>query len=592
MEPVLAANEPMEKLRLMEQVQGNQDWMATVVAHNNDEKAILHEVEQELRQGSYSTYHDTDLSGRDVLRVHHLGRDTGIGEGFETLGMLGGLRHTAMHVTEHMAKPVGELAGKAIDGVKYTVEDSARLLAGLYLFGDLVYANAGKNWEDPREILINMSGVAGAIQSVIYMTYARDNGEVTVEDFAKKLENTLDWGHGIHHEALWTQPEEKHTLNPITHLHHLLQKHPLVAGAGVQVAGQLGMIASGIYGLSRGETDVAGDIARACASVIAWVTLQVSEKQIAEEDKTSWKDNALKRGIEELQGAPEKYASVINTMASLFGLYSGHMKSQAAGEEQHFNMQSVAESTYLLGDMTMYFTRKANYGEASTSHIEKAGKAGADLIYQCGIMFSESTQTNFVNHIADYVAERMVRQQLGEKTFHNGGDAVHEAIKDTSTDLAKNIFRELSGKDQPIDKVAHHIASISELFPHGERAGIERDLVRTIASLPAVEINQDEMLALVERQHARFASNEYPLSPPSMSVASPLLAELTLSLPSAASITSSGTLFDVVAEHTRPSPMQEEMHHKTLQQQAAKDLGLSPHLLSALPQPNHTMSRT
>ena len=288
-----------------------------------------------------------------------------------------------------------------------------------------------------------------------------------------------------------------------------------------------------------------GDMGRSIASITGWSMLMANTHPV--ENKTPWGHNPLLRGIEEFQCNQSRFASSITTLASVIGLAGSH------GSDLK---QSIAETSYLMGDATMFFIEKGNVGSEAATNTESAAKVAAEFVCSSPILFSQTTQTEFVHHLSGYLAERIVEERLEgrhKKAPAETKEMIAEETAAIAKDMAKNMFKELAGKEKKSEKVANTIARISELFPEAQRAGVEHDLIHAIAGLPGVSIDEADIQQAVTGQRSRFTlPAEAPASPPSMATLSTMLAELTFQLPSLNAAANAQALFDSVSTHSRP----------------------------------------
>jgi hypothetical protein len=560
LETIRASDDPLTRLNLLEQVQGSRDWLATVVAESPAERETLLAVKAELDKKSYASYFDKGLHGQEVLRVHHLGRNSDIATGFENLGMVRGIRHAV----ENIAAPVGDAASAVGAATKYTMEDPARLMAGIYMLGDLSYIGAGKNFSEPKEALKSMSGIMATIQSLIFLAYAKDSSEYHLKDVGKALDKVAEHGLDALDASIWSA-ERKENHSMIGKLEQLLKRHPIEIGAATQILGQIGLLVSG--GLNIKETGKGlGDMGRSMASITGWAMLMAHETPC--ENKTPWNANPFARVSQEFGENPSRFASTITTMASVIGL--------AASHENHSIQQALAEASYLMGDATMFFIDRGD------DKANAASKAAAEFVYTSPILFSPTTQTAFVRQLSHYLAERMVAERLERTKPADHPDTEMMVKEETSAiaqDLAKNIFKELAGKDQRMDKVANTVARLSELFPANQRDAVELAVVETIMQLSGVCVQADELHNAIKTQRERFVTQESPASAPSMGTVSSILAELTFQLPSVNAGYNASRLFDTVSNLTRTTPAEDKMFEYALMQQAARDVGISSQMV-------------
>jgi hypothetical protein len=611
--PISVSDSPMEKLQLIEQVQGECEWLINIEADSPQQMQALQELAESLDASRYSTFMDKDITGKDVLRVHHIGRNTSVAQGFESLGIIGGMRH----LVDKAAHPVCELGKGAAHFAKYTADDPARLLAGLWLMGDIFYSQAGSSKDGELTLdgkLMNFSGYMAILQSALYIGLARDSNECMVEDVGNKIQDAIHQGVNPFNHALWDISPEKKNESAIDKVVDFIKKNPIEVGAWIQMTGQVGLAASGLVNVSKGNTEGWWDVSRAATSITAWGVLQMDEQHT--EHKTAWSDNPVKRIMQEVRESPHKFASPINMLASSLGIYSSH-KKQLANErdiaqietaihsvehtsipyqtdasllqglklereelikERPNPMQFAAETTYLLGDATMFFARKANYGGGGSEDTVHAAKAAAHFIANSEMVMTDSRLKEFVSNLSHYMAERTVIQQREEGSVPDA-ELENAHIERLAHSLNRDIFAQIAGQSQRADQVANVIARISDTFPKAQQPALQEALIDSISGIVGVNIDREEMMQSVKNHYALFTEmhvTEQPHQSPSMAQVAPLLAELTFLLPSVNAALNASTLYDTVLDFTKPSPARAQFFDAALMQQAAEDVGVSP----------------
>ncbi len=577
-EPIDARDNPLEKLKLIERVQGKRDWLASVYSEEKGNATLLTDLQQSLQQqGTYSTYIDTDLRGRDVLRIHHVGADTSITGGFEKLGILGGLRHAFDNLVHH-GENVTEL-------VTQNIKKPAQILSGFYLLGDAFYFAAGVNDNTQKDngsgvkgLLISASSIMSVLQSVIFLHYGNDENVRHLQKMQQQIQEAHAKGDDPFQHLL------EHTETPTSNnaifraIDHYCKKHPFEAGAYSWMAGQVALASSGAirFAETRHSDKPKGfnDIYRAAVSITGWLMLMSDEHHT--EHKTAWGSNPIKRGIEEFREVPHKFASAVMMSASVFGILSS--------QEKRNNLQAMAEISNLTGDVAMLFARKAEYGVQSEEDTITVAKAAAQFMQESAILLSPSHETEFVHRLSRYLAERSINESLAEQGQYDvAGEMKQGPIDDMAQSLAVDMFAELAEQAKPIESVANILARIGQLFPKEQTPEVVNALAETIMQRPGVLIDKKELLDLVAAQRERFVPPvEHPLSPPSMAMLSDLLAELTFKLPGVHAAQNATALFDTLSVHTRPVPGQERIAEQAIMQRAAKDLGIPAHEMRAM----------
>lgn len=577
-EHLRANDETLTKLKLMESVQGNRDWLATVSAVTPEERSMLGNIKTELEKGSYSAYMDRDFQGNDALRIRHIGHRSSIEEAAHKLGVGGGLQN-AMDKVQSSVNGAVHIASTTIDKpikfltLNYLLADLSMMASGFYSGGvgddNKEVSTAGKVAAATK----SFSGVMSMLQSFIFMKYGQDANVRQLNTLTKDINQAVAQGDDPY-ALLLRDADVKTTHNIVDSLEKYLRDNPVKAGARVWQFGQLALAAGGGLQLweSRNDTEKKGieNIVRAMISCAGWEMLSTEAKHT--EQKTAFEDNPIRRISEEFYETPERYAGLVATSASLVGLRASMKDADP--------FQGLNEILCLTGDTAMFLTKADEYGAGSDGNPVAAAEAATKFMQEAPMIFTQTKETQFVHDLSHYMAERSVNEKLdyrGEPI--NGDDTPRlEAINDLTHNMASAIFAKLSGTEKRIDKVANSIARLSESFPTQHRDALESRLSHAVAGMHGVYADEQELLALVKQEHTRFAKDETPMSPPSMSMISDVLAELTLNIPPMDAGHNAALLYDITSEFTRTSPMQEQIFEQSLANENARQLGITPQM--------------
>jgi hypothetical protein len=579
--PISIENASVERLQLLQQVQGDRDWLLTIYANEQQQALQLQELQDKLDKSKFHSFIEKDAGGRDVLRLHYVARETNIADGFEKLGLIGGMRHAA----EYVFAPLKDAFGVVADFAHDTATEPARLLSALYFLGDCFYANAGSNNKEDGKItlegrLMNLSGKMAIAQSLIYTAFARDGSEHEIEQIRKRMQSAISEGKQPFDVEVWSKPIEKGENNLFDNMIGFVRKHPIEIGAYVQMAGQVAMIASGALTVKKGDNNGYYDIGRAATSITAWGMLQMNEEHV--EQKTDWHKNPFARGLEEIKSSPHRFASTVNTAASLIGIQSSLSKMnkidvQLAAKDKEIeqqngfamksdssvqynklekmraerkelfdkrpnNSQIQAELTYLAGDMTMFFARKSDYGGQSATDTKQAAKAAACLIETSQILMTPVTRNEFVDNLSNYLAGRIVNEEIEDGKMQ---EAVRQLqVQEIASLLHNDIMAEISARPQNDIKAANIIARLAmEIEPTAQDRSIEKIITR-LADFNGVNIDVAEMHALVDDQLKILQTSR--LKQNQANNTNDLIAELTLMLPSVNAAYNANELFETI----------------------------------------------
>jgi hypothetical protein len=576
--PVMRITSPLhakEKLALIEKAQAGRDWLATVSASNAEEYHALQALQESLDSKHYDTYFDKDIKGNDALRIRYIGLDSTVSDAVQRTGIMGGAAKIGDTI-QHNVAAVGSMMQKTFD-------KPIKILSGLYILSDLSMVASGIHTSSQSHdsgavgFLKGFSAVMSGVQSSIFLRYGQDASVRHLGVLQDDVEAMVVAGKQPY-DALMQDPEIKKTRNMIDHAERYFIDHPVKMGAAAWIIGQLGLAVAGGIQIhqSKGQDTQHGmeNIQRAALSIAGWLMLTVDEKHT--EEKTAWNKNPMARVIEEFRESPEKIASAFMMGASVYGLKAAKHDSDP--------YQALAEVSALTGDVAMFFVRKTEYGADSSGNSLAAAEAAAQFLQDAPMLFTASKETQMVHQLAEYLAVRSVNEKLdyrGQPNFDN--DARLEAIEDLKESMKKAIFSQIAGAEKRINEVAHDIASVANFFPDAMQADIKQELVSAITGMRGVYADGQELLQLVEMEHAKFKhASETPLSPPPISVIADKLAELTLTLPTMDAGNNAKALFEVAERYVQSSPAQDTIFNQSLKREHAGKLGVDVARLTQL----------
>ncbi len=565
----------VEKLSLLEKVQGDNDWLATVSATTLEDYKSLKDIKNGLDSKRFDSYFDKDINGNDALRIRHIGKDSTLDDAVERTGLMGGVARMG-DALQHNVAAIGTAAQKTFD-------KPIKILSGFYILSDLamfasgIHTSQQSNDAGAVGFFKSFSSVMSGVQSAIFLRYGQDASVRHLGHLQHEINEFVNAGEDPY-QVLLKDPEVKRSQNIVDKAERYFIDNPVKMGAGAWIIGQLGLAVAGGIQMhqSKGEETQHGmeNIQRAALSIAGWLMLMVDEKHT--EEKTEWGKNPIKRAVEEFRENPEKIASAFMMGASLYGL-----KASMHDADPY---QGIAEISAITGDVAMFFVKKTEYGSASEGNSMAAAEAAAKFINEAPMIFTPTQETEMVHQLSMYLAERSVNEKLdyrGQPRFDE--EARLEAIADMQSNMAQAIFSQIAGAEKRIHEVAHDVAALSNFFPQDQQQQVKEQMADAIVNMKGVYADKGELLSLVEYEHNKFKhESETPLSAPSMSVISEKLAELVMTLPPIEAGANATTLFDIAQEHARPSPAQDMIFNQSLKQQHAQALGTDVATLSQL----------
>lgn len=579
LKPIEAGDFALDKLALIEHIQGDRDWCVSVIASDEPGAPRLSDLQRELEgKGSYSSHITENYNGQAVLRVHHVGKEASLLTAFEKLGPAGGIGHAAMQAGK-FAGAVNDTAERVVsapfDLANYALGDPARRLATNYLIGDLIYGVSGENWSDPKDALLNIQGYMGALQSVIHIAFAREVEGTKLSAVENRLLEALSDGEDPLADKIWMR-ESEDTRDPAKKVMHWMVDNGFDLGAKSQMLGQVLMIASGGLRMHEHHQDAMPmqgqfDVLRGALSLTSWAMLDwINEKHTP--TKTRWAENPLERAHQELTERPSVWAGVVTTAASAMGMTSSIQKGLTP-------KQFMAEAAYLVGDMTFFVTHKADYGVKEFEDAEKTGKAAAAVLSRSPMLLSPSREQALIDRLAGYLADRMVIDRAVEEQKLDLDTPVSEQVKQERDQLAGRlaavIDMEMVGKDQALDKLTDGLARLAHKFAPEQGEQVTEAMIERIAERPGVSIDKDELRDMVAQQKQYVITEALPEGQrPSMSAVADILADLTYALPAIDPPGNAVSLFDAVTAFVRPSPGQDRIAEAAIMNKAYADLDI------------------
>lgn len=582
-------DDPESRIHFLETVLKKKEWEAVVYhpdfapdgTQKPDAATPLPELARKLADKGYHTTLGRDDNGIPILKVKHFGSDTSLASSIKELGFAKGMTHKLANIGE----PLGNAMQKTADMAKYIASDKARLIGGLYMVGDLILIFAGLGnkkdantaghgfanvLKDPANLLQSTAGVLATIQSLIYMGYAKEGSEAVYSDLMKQVTAAREQGRDPLDTGAWQTKTQGGPKGLFGLPHKVLKDYPIQLGALTQVAGQVALMASGGIRLKRTTSDMGPDAASmrrgaiqdmltATTSVMGWSLLtKTKSEKIAKEDKLPWSNP--KRVWQEMSEKPNQFASGFLSAATLSGIAAGRAKGN--------NIQTMGNLTYLLGDGILFMTNSEHYGAAGMGNTAVLAEAAERFIKESPAIFGEKEQAQFVQQLADHLAERSLHDEAKKQKRNVAVD--EKAVRALSERIASGLNAKLPRVNDRANEAAARIANVVKTFHPSVGDRITDALCDSIVALPGVAIGKEELKSHVVR-HTEYAKDTPPQQVKMDDVAKPI-ADLLFSIPGAATPEAASKIYDAVNAHIRPDPKGVERLEETINRTAMQDI--------------------
>ncbi|TAE34371.1 MAG: hypothetical protein EAY65_02845 [Alphaproteobacteria bacterium] len=546
-----------ERLSLLERVQEGHEWSARVVATNDDDQKTLADLQKYYKNKQCSTIISTDEHGRSMLDIRHYGKESDIADAFQGLGAIKG--------TTHAIKQTKSTVTDALTGVRDYMDTPMKILSGCYFSGDVLFflTALGDKRQGFAEWLKAFSVACNFSQSFILNHYGEDDSVMHLDKIKKEIDKNFAVGNEDTSAILQNSASFDSIKNPILKkINDFLEAHPTEAGVAVWNLGQAMVLTSGIMRwMSTAKTLADGtidpkvreqlqeyqnnakiDVTRSLISSTGWFTLLTPQKHT--EEKTSFFENPFARIKEEVQEAPQHISGVLALLASFISL----------GSTNPF--QKAAEGLFIAGDTSMFFLDKDDYGQNSMGNQQALTKAITGFLEQMPIVFSPSTQQEFVKELSDYLVHR------AEEKIGRSGKTLEEGL---SEKVQVGVLTAIAEKNNRFAHIATQTAILSNMFPEEQRATVTDKLCDMVVGAAGIKMNREELVAQVRiQQNALGHLANQTTTPPSVTQVSDGIAHLTFSLPPIASTENALDIFSAVTDYLKPSPKKEELFQKNM----------------------------
>lgn len=583
-------DDPESRIAFLETILKKEHWQAVIyqpTAQDHQTPGAVHsltDLAKTFKEKGYEVELGADQNGIPTLSLKNFGSSTSLIGFIKQRGLVKGVGRKLTDIGE----PLGVAMNKTSQLFKHIAGDKARLIGGMYMLGDLFLVGSGFSnkaeghghnglaaMKDPANALQTTAGVCATLQSLIYMGFAKEGSEAMFSELMKKAEKASAEGKDLLNVEEWknVETERKHG-GPVGLVQRLLRNHPLQAGAGAMLLGQMGLLASGGIRLKRSLNPGAGttmsaqelgdqrkgaisDMVTAVNSLTGWSLMMKPER--AAHSKRPWMD--IRRLWDEVQSAPNKFASAFLGVASLAGV--------GAAASKHNKLQMMGNMSYLAGDGVMFVTKGDSYGSQGRSNAELLAEAAARFVEVSPIVMGKEQQANFVKQLSDYISERSLTEQA-RKTKKAPTD---EEVQALSARISEVLASKIPAVNAKAMDVAGTAAEIVSHF-HPEFADkIAGALARSLCEVKSVVIEPDELKEYILGQVDK--SKEASAKIVQMRDIIKPLSELVFSVPGAANADVVNHIYDSVDEYVRPSPANAEQLEAALNAKAAIDMGFA-----------------
>jgi len=589
---------PESRIAYLESVMNGADWRACVYAppHANNAENTLIELGSALQKRGYETQLKIDEHGNHALHIHHFNDRPKFLEAIHDMGFAKGIGYGISHPNEALSN----LYQGAKEGVGYTTANTARLLAGLYLLGDVVLTPT--EWFDKHKKsataevvapelktvstdikaatklparLASFYGPLAILQSVIYMAYAKDGHEKQQQDLDDAFSKGMQSGYKHLDINQWHNPQNEEAFEPDSmfgKVQNMMKNHPIEAGAiaqivaGYSVAGANLLAFKNIRALQNGgghkTVEAAKELAEQASSKLtyaafggltgtSWAILPTANRAEGEE-KTSV--------FHHITDNPAKISATFSTAGSLFGLKSAMTDKNKA--------KYAGQGLYLLGDATMFLLKSTEYGKKGAGMESLMIEAASHFMQHSPMIMGDGEQLEFSQHLSRYMV-----QQLDEVEKSD----MPEMIKNVS----KGIVEQMKDMPDKTDAFISRLTSLIETFPDNKREQVSQSLSESVASLPGVFIEASVLHNAIAEKIDHMPNRNSSDKTPSMHDLAPHITKVLSQLPPMQAANNANILYETLAPHMRTTAHDETVFAKNMMDYSAEVSGIPPHIIKS-----------
>ncbi len=507
------SHDPASKIHFLETSFAKDRWEATILVPPGTDPQ---EIAQHVRAKGYQPTLKTDAKGRQIIHFVHQGSHDGLITAVKDAGLMQGSLHFLKHTPTHLT----DLIDMAEEGLRYTFADSARLMSGLYLLGDVIQignAFGGKVLEDetriqaalrPENSLNSIAFLMSTAQSVLLINYAKESSDLVKERLRERQNRAFAQKADPMDVAVWEnetmRPREEQGL--LAHMDQWWKENPITGAASAMIAACGVFVGASAFKLARlskeekalhaantltekaseliegGRKSAWSNIGFSVLSSVAWALFMMDAKK--DPNLEPWhKDNNMFNPAhlaKQVRGHPNETAGLLGAAASVSGVYGGLTDNDGDGNRY----QIIGQCAYLLGDVMMYLTEKKEYGKKSADDATKIAKAAAEFIASGPLVMGHEECLHYVNQLASYIAKQK--------------DIVEDAEVDKGQ-LTADIMQELGDCYHPMQRIADKAGALVKQYVPSQQAAARAMVIDALHGMPNIFASRDEIAAAVER---------------------------------------------------------------------------------------------
>ena len=533
-------DDPESRINFLETTLRDKEWEAVIYEPVEQGTGRLPALKKELDEKNYKTTLGKDANGIPTLTITHFSHETSLLKSFQELGFTRGIKHSF----DNAGASLSQFIKKAKDTASFLVSNPAKITGFIYLLGDLVFSfgssgekdeNAKGNalqryiagFKDKDNALTRTYGYLGALQSLIFMSYATEGPEQYRNEFQRKLKEANVDQKSLSEVKEWlNKPERKN-------IHRTIEKNAITIGSIVQIVGRMLYIGRGYMIYNKGKTKGdQGNVLSGLANMIdgslsisGWIALASKPKKYDDKDKASWTNP--KRYYQELRSNTEKFASGVFLGSSLLGIASGlaedslpegskdigvsalykNIKSGLKDPEKRKEMLGgsilIGNSIYLSGDVLVGTLPKDKYEGGQIDESELLAELTAQSVKDLDLIMGEQEKQEVLHDIAEYYVNSTM--QAKEKADQPSPEHLALIVKNVEKGAKKILAAE--ELTTPLEELANRAADLTLRFGLEQRNSVIEALSNTLATSEGIAANINEIkeaikLALANKEVA------------------------------------------------------------------------------------------
>lgn len=510
---VVISEDAENQIRYLETHFKRDRWEATVLLRG-DEAAHGAMLADALRAKGYAPDLRQNEAGDVEIHFIHRGAHDGLMQSVKDAGVLGGTMHYLKHTPSHLAA----LVDGAESLTKYTAEDSARLMSGLYLMGDVLQMGNGFGgtpmpgesrfhaFMRPENSLNSLSFAMSTVQSLLLLHYAKESHELLRDQLSDARDEAMAQGLDPLDPSNWSTHDkpESHSKGVFGKLDQWARENPITMGASTMISACAVFAVANMFQFKRANRSLQGlaeyplgvekaeemrkgalsNLGFSGGSTIGWLYFMSDKKEHAEHAPWYEGNQVMNPAqlFRETQKNPNQTGSVFVAGGSAFGL---------KGAIESGNMvQALGQCIYLTGDAMMYFTEKKEYGKENVDNTSEMAKAAAQFISRGPLVLGAEACAHYVSQLAEYVVAKQGAAPLDESA---------QTRNNEKADLLKSeIMGQLGSCYHPLVPIAEKAAAFLQAYPQAQREQAREGLVQALEAMPNMFVSEAEIRHAIE----------------------------------------------------------------------------------------------